>query len=201
VTDSRLPMGFTITPYAGEAAAVPAVRPRQVSFRIGSRVVAAGLALAAAWAPVLQVTQPVPGSDGYIRYSINGWGQGTVQSNLDFSIDTLSGTNFGLLLCSAAGGLAIAALLDWLPHRPWWQPSGRSVAGLAIAFLLAVVLCEVITSLPTRWSSQVGHSSAFHFGLSPWLGGIACLIAALSCLQLPARGTAAPEPDVAYWRG
>jgi hypothetical protein len=192
-------MGFTITPYQGEAAAVPAARSRQDSLRIGCRLAAAGLALAAAWAPVLQVTQPVPASDGYIRYSINGWGQGTVQSNLDFSIDSLSGTNFGLLLCSAAAGLAIAALLDWLPRRPRWQPSGRTVAGLAIAFLLAVVLCEVITSLPARWSFQVGHNSAFHLGLSPWLGGAACLIAALSCLSLPAR-TALPETDPAFWR-
>ena len=45
------------------------------------------------------------------------------------------------------------------------------MAGLAIAFLLAVALCEVVTSLPARRSAQVGDGSAFHFGLSPWLGG------------------------------
>jgi hypothetical protein len=215
VTDSRLPVGFTITPYNGKATAItpydgqatagptPWAWARRALLQFGSRVIAAGLALAAAWAPVLQVTEPAPNpdgaDDGFLRYSLNGWGHGTARTSLGIASDSISGTNFGVLLCTAAAGLVFAAVADRLPRRPRWQPSGRTVAALAIAFLLAVVLCEVVTSLPSRRAAQQGDGYAFHFGLSPWLGGAACLIAALSCLSPPTQ-TASPETDDAFRR-
>lgn len=204
MTDSRLPVGFTITPYQGDPTDVPMplAWARRGLLQSGSRVTAAGLALAAAWAPVLKMTQPMANpdgpDDGFLRYSFNGWGHGTARTSLGIASDSLSGTDFGVLLCVAAAGLVTAAVADWLPRRARWQPSGRTVTGLAIAFLLAVVLCEVVTSWPARRSAQHGDGYAFHFGVSPWLGGAACLIAALSCLPLPARGTAFTETDDAF---
>lgn len=182
---------------------MPLAWARRGLLQSGSRVIAAGLALAAAWAPVFKVTEPMPNpegsDDGFFRYSFNGWGHGTARTSLGIVSDSISGTNFGVLLCAAAAGLMIAAVADWLPRRSRWQPSGRTVAGLAIAFLLAVVLCEVVTSLPARRSAQQGDGYAFHFGLSPWLGGAACLIAALSCLSLQTR-TGFSETDDAFRR-
>lgn len=203
MSDPRLPGGFTITPYQGVPAAgpMPWAWARPDLLQSGSRVIAAGLALAAAWAPVLKMTEPMPNpdgaDDGFFRYSFNGWGHGTARTSLGIVNDSISGTNFGVLLCMAAAGLMIAAVADWLPRHLRWQPSGRTVAALAIAFLLAVVLCEVVSSLPSRRMAQQGDGYAFQFGLSPWLGGAACLIAALSCLS-PQTRTALPETDDAF---
>jgi hypothetical protein len=183
---------------------MPRAWARRDLLRVGSRVIGAGLAVAAAWARVLELTQSFPAADGgpdagFIRYRIDGWGHTTVKtsSNLDLTaFGSSSGTNFGVLLCVAAAGLLVAAALDRLPRRSDWQPTGSAVAAPAIAFLLAVTLCEVFTGLPYRRSATADIH--FHFGLSPWLAAAGCLVAVLGSLPLPVRRTV-PDDD-AFWR-
>jgi len=194
--DDQLPPHFTITAYDAE----PAQRSSLLGWLpIGCWLVAAALALASAWARVMQLSTSLPGIDGtaggeYFRFSFDGWGRPTFESNDPSAFQMTSGSNFGVLLCAAAAVLVLAAALDSLPRRYRWQPSGRIVSALAATFLLAVVLCEVVTNLPYRHSFD-NSSDALHFGLAPWLGGAGCLVAALGCLlRRSASGSVTDDP-------
>jgi len=191
VHDQPLPPGFTITPYHDEPSADrPAtVRSGSDRLRIGARLLAAGLAVGASWCTVLVLTSWQPSADGdphgggYLRYTSSGWGRTAVTSSgpLDFTGSGSNGPKFGVLLCIAAAALLIAAAVDWLPGRLRWQPNGRLLTALTGSFLLAVVLCEVITVLPYGQ----GDATDVRFGLSPWLAAAGCLLAVLSCLPWP----------------
>jgi len=191
VQDQQLPLGFSITPYHDERPPGPP-RTRRSGFdwfRIGARLAAAALAIVACWARVQQLSSTIPDAGGengffFIRVSYDGWGRVTSEANqeVDFS-SQLGGPNYGLLLCLAAAGLVAAAAAEWLPIR--WRPSGRALAALAAAFLLAIALCQVIAGWPYHRLAATGF--AYHHGLSPWLGGAGCLLAMLSCLPRPIR--------------
>lgn len=202
VPDQPLPVGFTITPYQdGSPAAEPAaVRPRLDWLRIGARLIAAGLAVLAAWGPVLVQTNWLPGPDGdahsggYIRYTFDGWGRAAVTASgrILVGVVPIYGPNFGVLLCVAAAGLLLAAATDWLPGRFRRQPSGRLLVALTAPFLLAVALCEILSALPYRRSNPL--FTDVRIGWSPWLAAAGWLLAVLSCLPWPIRRN--PVPDL-----
>ncbi len=207
--DDELPPGFTITDYGPEAPAARYHRPTAARspspltwLRIGGWLVAAGLALGSAWARVMQLSMLTPADEAYyFRLSYDGWGRPTLVTSDSLDLDSMtSGPNFGVLLCVAAAGLAVAAGSEWLPHRFRRQPGGRILAGLAAAFLLAVVLCEVVTNLPYRHSFGT-PSPTLRFGLAPWLGGAGCLVAALGCLLARPAGDPAAGPAGAAGSG
>lgn len=199
VHDQSLPAGFSITPYrdGSSAAGEAAVRSRLDRFRIGARLLAAGLAGTAAWTEVLVATTWLPGDNGnphgggFIRYSFNGWGHAAVTTSpsVDFDVTPINGPDFGVLLCVAAAVLLLAATTGWWPGWLRWQPSGRMLAALAAAFLLAIVLCEVLAAAPYRTAGSL--NADFRAGLSPWLAAAGWLLAALSCLPW---SVAAPQP-------
>ena len=183
--DQPLP-GFTITPYHDEPPAT--TRPRPDQLRIGGRLVAAGLAVGACWGKVIVQTNWQPGADGdphgggYIRFMLDGWGRATLTTspNLGVDVSAIHGPHFGVLHCIAAAGLLLAAATDWLPGRVRWQPDGRLLTALTAAFLLAVVLCELVIVPP------YGQGPAeVRIGLCPVLAAAGCLLAVLSCLPWP----------------
>ena len=207
VHDQPLPVGFSITPYHDEPPAGPP-RTRRSGldwFRIGARLAAAGLALGAAWANVLVQTSRLatdtdPFGDGFIRYSLNGWGHANLTTSADRAfVDTTNGPNFGVLLCIAAAALLVAAATDWLSGRLRWQPDGRLLAALTAPFLLAVVLCEVLTALPYRQGSEL--TSDVRIGLSPWLTATGCLLAVLSCLPALAQASSHARQSTGQYSG
>jgi hypothetical protein len=206
VHEQPIPAGFSITPYHEDelvADRQSAGRSRLDWLRLGVRIVAAGLAVLAAWGKVLVETSWLPDDNGnphgagYIRYTFDGWGHAAVTSSQDLGIDVapIGGPNFGVLLCLAAAGLLIAATSDWLPNRFRRQPSGRILAGLTTAFLLAVVLAEVATAMPYRGGPVT--DTDFRIGGSTWLAGAGCLLALLSCLPWPTRRNPAGDADSA----
>jgi hypothetical protein len=198
--DQPLPVGFSITPYQDDSPAEPAsMRPRRDWLRIGARLIAAGLAVGAAWGPVLVQTNWIPGPDGdahsggYVRFTFNGWGQAAVRTSerIDFGIAPINGPNFGVLLCVAAAALLLAAVTDWLPGRFRRQPTGRLLVTVTVPFLLAVLLCQILTALRYRPDTLF---TDVRIGWSPWLAAAGCLLAALSCLPWPIRRN--PVTDV-----
>lgn len=211
MNDQPLPLGFSITAYQDDPSEEqpPTGHPASERLRLGLRLAAAVLAVLAAWANVLVQTVWLPDESGdphgagFVRYTYNGWGhaRATASQNTGFEIAPIGGPNFGVLLCVAAAGLLVAAASGWLPNRLRWQPPSRILTGLAAAFLLGVVACEVATALPYHQAS-VDFNSEFRIGWCPWLGAIGCLLAVLSCLPWPIRRSPAggtwPDQDSGY---
>jgi len=193
VHDQPLPPGFTITPYHDQPSADrPAtVRSGPDRLRIGARLAAAALTLVACWGTVLVLTSWQPSADGdphgggYLRFRSDGWGRTAVTASdpIDFIGSGTDGPRFAVLLRIAAAALLLSATTDWWPGRLRWQPNGQLLTALTAAFLVAVVLSELITVLPYRH----GAATDVRIGWSVWLAGAGCLLATLSCLPWPAH--------------
>jgi len=189
-----LPAGFTITPYAFEPRAAESKFEAGLGaatvdwWRIGLRIVAAGLAAAAAWAQLIVQEFDTNGPGGIAQFRYNAWGNVSVRvsKGSDLQFGHLSGISYGPLLCAGAAALVIAAVLEWQPTRLRLPLKGATVAGLAAAFLLAVAGCEISYSRASQ-TTTLGHYLAVHAwapSWSPWRAIAAFLLAVVSCLRL-----------------
>lgn len=144
-------------------------------------VSAAVLAVVASFARVYSITTPLPGVPiGAVRYSYDGWGRGSTSasSQLQFGSGELVGPRYGVLFCSAAALLLVAAWLGLAQPKARWLPSARFLGGVATPFLAGSGASQIIAVLPYRHG--ITHTdNVFSFGASPWCATAASALAAM----------------------
>ncbi len=135
-----------------------------------------------------------------ISYAVDGWGRPRITHSADggFGSNGVAGPRYGVLFGIAAGLVLVGWLLTLRAPRQDRQPAGRTLSGLGCVFLLGVVACEIVATLPYRRSFPEIHQT-FHFGPSPWLAGGACVLGAVTwAAQFRAQRTVvAADGDVA----
>lgn len=181
----------SVTPYGAPdrpPARLSSYRAKAVGF--GWPVVAV-LAVLASFARVFSLTIGIIDADtdtdvdtgiaSSISYAVDGWGRPHVTHTAaeDFIASGVTGPRYGVLFSIAAGLVLLGWLLTLLrAPRQAWQPVGRTLCGLGCVFLLGVVACEIVATLPNRRSFPEIHQT-FRFGPSPWLAGGACALGAV----------------------
>ena len=89
------------------------------------------------------------------------------------------GPRYGVLFCIAAGAVLLGWLLSLRAKPARWQPSGRAISGAGCVFLMGVLACQVVATLPNR-RDLFRTDAVFHWGPSPWIAGGACALGVLT---------------------
>ncbi len=171
----------SITPY-GEPGRAPVRRPARQAALVGlGWLVVAALAILASFARVYSVsTLNAPDANGatagFLLSAVDGWGRLSITpSEAGFEPSGAIGPRYGVLFCIAAGAVLLGWLLSLRAKSARWQPGGRAISGAGCVFLLGVLACQVVATLPYR-RDLFRYDAVFHFGPSPWIAGGACAL-------------------------